>query len=361
MDQATANLLFEHGAFLLFFDAPANLEFGIDYHAWTIGPLFKGIKMIPPGLHFIYFSATSKEGLQGVRTGFFKYFESKEVAVREWNPHIEDLREERELDPEQVERYRKNIRDFDRNMGPYPLDPPTYYQRWRTLTSYVTPGLVRRVLPNDGKVSHLPTQSAEESYDNDILSVKDKRVGKAIEKEQGMEFTPFDLRQSFPDNATGNEITKWSLDKSWLACDLLHRIYHDDHLHMLGEMQLAFVCLLMAQNFSGFHQWKQLVQLLCSCQEWMERSPDVFVDFLDTLEHQLEECPEDFFHDILSENNFLGVMLQKFHNNIPESGSTLRTRLTLFRKTLMKRFKWELPEEEEGEQGEDAPMVVEMD
>lgn len=56
MDQETANKLFDVGAFMLFMDAPPNLEFGIDYNAWTIGPLFKGVKLIPPGLHFIYFS-----------------------------------------------------------------------------------------------------------------------------------------------------------------------------------------------------------------------------------------------------------------------------------------------------------------
>jgi A1 cistron-splicing factor AAR2 len=49
---------------------------------------------------------------------------------------------------------------------------------------------------------------------------------------------------------------------------------------MLGELQLAFVCLLMAQNFSGFNQWKQLVQLLCSCQQLMEDNPSLFIDFI---------------------------------------------------------------------------------
>lgn len=49
---------------------------------------------------------------------------------------------------------------------------------------------------------------------------------------------------------------------------------------MLGEMQLAFVCLLMAQNFSGFNQWKQFVHLLCSCQELMKDEPTIFIDFI---------------------------------------------------------------------------------
>ena len=141
------------------------------------------------------------------------------------------MRDETELDPKQVERLRiskidqlslfilcsplrKDIRDFDRNMGPYPLDQPVYYQRWKKLTSYITPGLVRRVLPNNGKVSHLPEKSPDLSALLNETSVNDKRLGKSFEREEGMEFTRFDVRRSFPPGATGDEITKWSLDKS---------------------------------------------------------------------------------------------------------------------------------------------------
>jgi A1 cistron-splicing factor AAR2 len=151
-------------------------------------------------------------------------------------------------------------------------------------------------------------------------------MGKAIEKEEGMEFTNFDLRKSFPPGATGEEITRWSLDKSWLTLELLKTAYHNgkewsvagyndfnlplDYKIMLGELQLAFVCLLMAQNFSGFNQWKQLVHLLCSCNALIKEKPDLFIDFMALLEIQLNECPDDFYRDILSENNFTSVMLK---------------------------------------------------
>ncbi|CAO3657900.1 unnamed protein product [Rhizopus stolonifer] len=336
------------------FHAPPNLEFGIDYNAWTIGPLFKGVKLIPPGLHFIYFS---KEGVQGIRTGFFHFFESKEVLVRTWNPQIEDLRDETELDPAQAERYRSNIREFDRHLGPYPLDPSTFYERWQKLTHYITPGIVRRVLPNNGKVSHLP----EKNPNLDSENIKDKRMGKEIEKEEGMDFTPFDLRKSFPLGASGDEVTRWSLDKSWLARDLLQRVYHNDHKALLGELQLAFVCLLMAQNFSGFNQWKQLVQLLCSCQELMNKNPKVFIDFIDVLQTQLDECPEDFFRDILLENNFISVMLQGFQQNIPGSQERLVSRYIRLKNFIIKKFEWDIPEETEEEDDEDAPVIVDLD
>ena len=55
MDQETARELFFRGATLLILDMPEGSEFGIDYNSWTTGPRFKGIKMIPPGIHFVYF------------------------------------------------------------------------------------------------------------------------------------------------------------------------------------------------------------------------------------------------------------------------------------------------------------------
>ena len=55
MDQDTARVLFREGAVLLFLDMPEGSEFGIDYNSWTVGPKFRGVKMIPPGIHYIYY------------------------------------------------------------------------------------------------------------------------------------------------------------------------------------------------------------------------------------------------------------------------------------------------------------------
>ena len=55
MDQETARVLFREGGTLLFLDMPEGSEFGIDYNSWTVGPKFRGVKMIPPGIHYIYY------------------------------------------------------------------------------------------------------------------------------------------------------------------------------------------------------------------------------------------------------------------------------------------------------------------
>ncbi|RUS22037.1 hypothetical protein BC937DRAFT_90589 [Endogone sp. FLAS-F59071] len=350
MDQETANALFARGAVLLFFDAPAKLEFGIDCSAWTIGPLFKGIKMIPPGLHFVYYSTTSKEGTSGLRMGFFKFFESQEIVVKKWDLEIEDLRDGSELDPDQVERYKLNIRSFDPNLGAYPLHPPTIYQKWQRLTDKITPLLLSRVLPQGGRVSHLPDRGGEDT-----------------DREEGVAFAAFDLRKSFPPGAAGVEVTRWSLDKSWLLGKMMDGVWGSDPKNALGELQLAFACLLFAQNFSGLEAWKRTVGLLCGCKEALVERTELFVEFTNVLQTQLEECPPDFFHDILSENNFLTHELKTFSRNIPRTTPRLRARFESLRMFVKRRFDWDIggearaeEEDEEDEDGEYAPVVVEM-
>jgi len=133
MDNDTLKRLFKAGAVLLVLDAPQNqLEFGIDVNCWNTGPKFKGIKIIPPGAHFVYYSLhTSKnkptepqdesgtmEVTEGgptggdVRIGFWHVFESGEVVVMKWNAYNEEM--ELETDQEQIARYKAGMDSFDK-------------------------------------------------------------------------------------------------------------------------------------------------------------------------------------------------------------------------------------------------------
>lgn len=55
MEPEVARRLFEEGALLVLLDVPVRTEVGIDCYMWQAGPRFKGVKMIPPGLHFVYY------------------------------------------------------------------------------------------------------------------------------------------------------------------------------------------------------------------------------------------------------------------------------------------------------------------
>jgi len=55
MNQEEANKLIHVTATILCLDVPIGTEFGIDNHSYIVGDRFKGVKLIPPGVHFVYY------------------------------------------------------------------------------------------------------------------------------------------------------------------------------------------------------------------------------------------------------------------------------------------------------------------
>ncbi|KAG0712365.1 Protein AAR2 [Chionoecetes opilio] len=146
--QQLARQLAGQGATLVVLGMPPGTEFGIDVNFWNVGERFRGVKMIPPGLHFVYFSAVNRQGDTAPRTGFYHTFTTREVVVRHYNPATEDL-EEAEASVEEVERIRANLRQMDQFLGPYPLDS---WHKWIALTQHVDDRELQRMIPLSGRV-----------------------------------------------------------------------------------------------------------------------------------------------------------------------------------------------------------------
>jgi A1 cistron-splicing factor AAR2 len=78
---------------VLLVDAPKEMQFGIDNQFWTTGPLFKGVKLIPLGTHFVYYALKDEEF--AARMGFFITIESptkqdqySNIVVRKWDSEM---------------------------------------------------------------------------------------------------------------------------------------------------------------------------------------------------------------------------------------------------------------------------------
>ncbi|XP_020584218.1 protein AAR2 homolog [Phalaenopsis equestris] len=92
LDRETALELVKKGGTLLLLDVPQFTLLGIDTQVYSVGPNFKGIKMLPPGPHFIYYCSSSKEGHEFSPTiGFFLTIHSFEIIVRKWCQREEQL------------------------------------------------------------------------------------------------------------------------------------------------------------------------------------------------------------------------------------------------------------------------------
>lgn len=111
MPQELAKKLFAEGAFLIIVGIPSGIEFGIDLTTYKVAEMFRGIKMIPSGPHFVYTASGDSE----LRVGFLKYFHPKEIIIREWDAEKEELTNYTKNDlHEQIARIQENIREIDK-------------------------------------------------------------------------------------------------------------------------------------------------------------------------------------------------------------------------------------------------------
>jgi len=117
--QNQANELVMAGGMVIVLELPRGSEFGIDMRAWIVGDKFMGVKMVPPGLHYVYATSGQQSGVtisleedkpQGEQTsihptttaaasrrkcgaslgrGFWFYMFPQDVVVLKWDPQTE--------------------------------------------------------------------------------------------------------------------------------------------------------------------------------------------------------------------------------------------------------------------------------
>lgn len=360
MPQELALHLFKTGGFLIFSGVPEETEFGIDYKSWHVGPKFCGLKMIPPGVHFIFFSVKTAP-----RIGFFHYFKEKEILVRKWDRSREDMLVDI-VSREEIDRIRANLENMDSSLGPYPYEN---YRSWFALSNHITEKTVERLRPENqyGRITgqaELVTMETEMMENESGLGCSSSQVDREhptrirFVDEQGlpiMRIRPgFEIRFcEVPLVSVDKRGFKTEFDRTADLEQLLNSL-GGEWTELLAEIQFAFVCFLMGQVFEGFEQWKRLIHLLCSCTRALSSRGDLYMALLPVLHFQLKECPEDFFVDIVARDNFLTTTLSHLFANIKESEDAdpaLKEKSRKFKLFLTKKFKWSF------DQAEDAPQV----
>ena len=108
---------------------------------WVTNDKFMGLKLIPPGAHYIHFSEKGQD--YGERFGFFQYFTEGKVVVKQWNKKhqcFEPLSESDEI------AYSEGVRkyEFDSNLGAYSTQE---LQQWVCLTNFISNEVIDRLEP----------------------------------------------------------------------------------------------------------------------------------------------------------------------------------------------------------------------
>ncbi|KAF7831073.1 protein AAR2-like protein isoform X1 [Senna tora] len=298
MDPERALELVKHGVTLLLLDVPQytlKFFFYIFFMMFSVGPAFKGIKMIPPGPHFVYYSSSSRDGKEfSPIIGFFVDVGPSEVIVRKWDPQEERLVK---VSEEEEERYClavKNL-EFDRHLGPYNLN---HYVDWKRLSNFIMKSIIERLEPIGGEINvvyengifgNAPKTPMEKALDKQL---KDSKFETSVDKSQrkGCYYTsvPRVIKRK---GIQGQELTSMNLDKTQLLETLLEKDYGGSEDLLLGELQFAFIAFLMGQSLEAFLQWKSLVNLLFGCTEAVSIA---FQLYPDCIMHMLKM---DLFHN----------------------------------------------------------------
>jgi len=297
------NSLFNVGCFFILNDLPLGTHFAIDGSSWLTGTRFQGIKLIPPGFHIITITPASNQcsdngqpsqgasiGYQ-VRKGLIRFFKPQEKIFRSFDPTLEDFKkphhhhddddDDGQHSAEQTITSLEYMKTIDSQLAPYPMKD---YDRWKALTHYITPEHVSRIIGFDGEEdglldslisnhislsSHPPpplstslphrtqwgkprAQNLPSPTPHPDLHIKERTT-----------FWPFiDLKRSWPKDAVGPELTKWSRDKSWLFHHLMLHQFQNDPNEVLGLLQLSFITFIEIQSIQSFEFYQSLMNLV---------------------------------------------------------------------------------------------------
>ncbi|XP_017270503.1 protein AAR2 homolog [Kryptolebias marmoratus] len=372
MDPDVARRLFEEGATLVLLGVPQGTELGIDCKSWQVGPRFRGVKMIPPGLHFLHYCSVNSPscgGEIGPKTGLFLTLKPREILLASWDRKEEDLDFSASEDEEELNRIRGTLQELDPFLGPYPYE---VMRKWVSLTDHINEELATNLQPLTGRICafsdvipelqfrHTKDRAEQPRNDTTCQSMREglDRLPKMKQRE-GTELR-FSVipKKTYPPGATPAEITKCSMDLSYALETVLEKKYENQPLNLLGELQFAFVCFLIGNVYEGFEHWKCLLALLCRSEEAMRRRKELYLGLITVLYHQLGEVPPDFFVDIVSQNNFLTSTLQDFFQFVtgPGMDGTLCKKAEKFKVHLTKKFRWDF----DADLDDCAPVVVEL-
>lgn len=246
-------------AVLLLLETPPNLSLRLNNTTCDPGPLFKGVKGLPPGPHYVVYSS-DRQGIS--KSSFFFYARPRDVVVRKWS--ADDL-EYVPLSEDEAECFTSHAEEFDKILSEYPVES---HHLWQELTKHVSLQVIRKVEPVNRKV-----WSAEREF------LTTGRELEAMAGARGGFFFSEVPRRRVKFGMSAVEITMSNFDKTMILQDFKESQYADER-DILGEFEMAFLAFVLGENYEGLVQWKELLNLLCNCEAGLKSMPDFFMEFI---------------------------------------------------------------------------------
>lgn len=304
---------------VLLLGLPPRALAGIDLLSFTTTPRFRGVRDLPPGLHFVFTGSSTAFSLRhGI---WFRIQDPHQLVVTKWQQPDETLAVETDKAEELT--WRANISDiWEKGLTPYRQSSSTSKEEvqdergdWLPLTSYITDALLSRITQGSASDWHLTSASSASQDLDDIPGLLASESKTHPEKE--LRFLPINLKRTWRADATGRERTDAAQDRSWALNDLVSQ--HSDAMEILGELQFCFLSVLTLNNWSCLEQWKRILGLIFTCKTAVLSQSDLFIRAIATLRLQIQHCKD-------AEGGLIDLA--------DEGGSLLKSLLVRFRKGL---------------------------
>lgn len=107
-----------------------------------------------------------------------------------------------------------HLKSLDKELAPYPFNGLNV---WKATTSHITEETLQTVLGEDRMLSGMTHVTGEETEKGESM------LGTGHTEEEGIKFVQFRLKKSWREGAVGEEVTRYSKDKSWLLSHVLQR------------------------------------------------------------------------------------------------------------------------------------------
>lgn len=352
--------LFETSAVLIIAGVPPGTEFGIDETNYLVGEDFRGVKLIPEGVHFVYCASRGPYGDSAPRVGFAHFFKRSEIIIREWDNEREELRER--IQEGEKEKIRENLRTLDRFLAPYDC---TGLLKWKNLTANVTLdtvlkhspacGLVRNSIellscsdedrPRGDKPSDIPRLTRIRSLMNEEELLPNlKSIPGTIPN-----FT--DLPPRCPKNASPSEISQHYMD----SITAVKQVLTNRESAILAEIQFTFILFHCGHSIESLNHWRKLLLLLSNSESAPAMFRTFYTNYLTALQYQLPELPIELMEQSKFNTVYCDVkslLLNCYQAGITSAAQSLEKTL---RETLLWRF-----EDLFAEDPEDLPTVVDL-
>ncbi|KAL9914819.1 protein AAR2 homolog [Glossina fuscipes fuscipes] len=364
MDQSLAKNLLNNGAVLIITGVPVRTLFGVDLCTYTIADNFRGVKMIPPGFHYVWCAATGPYGDSAPRVGFAHYFKAREILVKEWDTTTEELKERQSPEPElEKQRIREHLKELDRFLAPYDLRS---LKDWVKLTSHVVgEEVLNKCKPSLGTIrtnvelescpdSERPRGSLNETYsvmklkfvsdENDLLPKLKPVEGTAPRFNS--------VPDRVPKNSSPAEISLHSVD-CIEACDELLKSYTNS-LELIQEIQISFAFFVVGLSTESLLYWRKILNLLSHSEEAAGKYLSLYGEYCKILAFQLPHLPEEL--SMPTDGNTVYKDVRSLLYNLKRVG--LESSGNLLIKSLEKSLNWKF--DNLREDPEDMPIVVEL-